>query len=84
MYGNSHSEKLIGRVIAGQRDGVAARSTKVWPTHVTGNGIARACEASLARLGTKPQWEFPGSAGRQQKFVYPAVNTAAGSTKFKS
>ena len=51
VYGDRRSEKLIGRVIAGQRDGVFLVS-KVWPTHVTGNGIARACEASLARLGT--------------------------------
>jgi diketogulonate reductase-like aldo/keto reductase len=50
VYGNGRSEKLIGRVIAGQRDGVFLVS-KVWPSHVTGNGIARACEASLARLG---------------------------------
>src|SRR5215475_9657984 len=51
VYGDGRSEKLIGRVIAGQRDGVFLVS-KVWPSHVTGNGIARACEASLARLGT--------------------------------
>src|SRR6516162_3370704 len=51
VYGDGRSEKLIGRVIAGQRDSVFLVS-KVWPTHVTGNGIARACEASLARLGT--------------------------------
>jgi diketogulonate reductase-like aldo/keto reductase len=51
IYGNGRSEELIGRVIAGQRDRVFLVS-KVWPNHVTGNGIARACEASLARLGT--------------------------------
>ena len=51
IYGDGRSEKLIGRVIAGQRDRVFLIS-KVWPTHVTGNGIARACDASLARLGT--------------------------------
>jgi diketogulonate reductase-like aldo/keto reductase len=51
IYGDGRSEKLIGRVIAGQRDRVFLVS-KVWPTHVTGNGIARACEASLGRLGT--------------------------------
>ena len=50
-YGNGHSEELIGRVIAGQRDRVFLVS-KVLPTHVTGNGVARACDASLARLGT--------------------------------
>jgi len=50
IYGSGRSERLIGRVIAGQRDPVFLVS-KVWPNHVTGNGIARACEASLARLG---------------------------------
>ena len=51
MYGDGRSEKLIGRVIAGQRDRVFLVS-KVSPNHVRGDGIARACEASLARLGT--------------------------------
>jgi diketogulonate reductase-like aldo/keto reductase len=48
IYG---SEELVGRVIAGQRDRVFLVS-KVWPSHVGGNGIARACAASLSRLGT--------------------------------
>jgi len=51
IYSGGRSEELIGRVIAGQRDRVFLVS-KVWPNHVMGNGIARACEASLARLGT--------------------------------
>jgi len=51
IYGNGRSEKLIGQVITGQRDSVFLVS-KVWPTHVRGDGVARACEASLARLGT--------------------------------
>ena len=51
MYGSGRSETLIGRAIAGQRDRVFLVS-KVWPNHVAGDGIARACEASLARLGT--------------------------------
>jgi diketogulonate reductase-like aldo/keto reductase len=50
IYGSGHSEELIGRTIAGQRDHVFLIS-KVWPSHVAGNGIARACGASLARLG---------------------------------
>ena len=45
------SEELIGRVIAGQRDHVFLVS-KVSANHVAGNGISRACEASLTRLGT--------------------------------
>ena len=48
LYG---SEEFIGRVIAGQRDRVFLVS-KVWQSHATENGIPRACEASLARLGT--------------------------------
>src|SRR5262249_31947522 len=44
MYGDGRSEKLIGRVIAGQRDRVFLVS-KVWPNHVMGNGITRACDA---------------------------------------
>jgi len=51
IYGNGRSEELIGQVIAGQRARVFLVS-KVWPSHVTGNGIERACAASLARLGT--------------------------------
>jgi diketogulonate reductase-like aldo/keto reductase len=51
IYGDGRSEELIGRVIAGQRDRVFLVS-KVSANHVMGDGIARACNASLARLGT--------------------------------
>jgi diketogulonate reductase-like aldo/keto reductase len=51
VYSSGHSEELIGRVIAGQRDRVFLVS-KVPPQHTAGNGVARACQASLARLGT--------------------------------
>ena len=51
IYGNGNAERLINPAIAGQRDRVFLVS-KVWPSHVAGNGIERACEASLARLGT--------------------------------
>ena len=50
-YGNGRSEQLIGRVIAGQRDRIFLVS-KVEGDQVSGDGIARACAASLARLGT--------------------------------
>ena len=50
-YGNGRSEQLIGHVIAGQRDRVFLVS-KVERNEVSGDGMARACEASLARLGT--------------------------------
>ena len=50
-YGNGRSEKLIGRAIDGQRDRVFLVS-KVEANEVSGNGMARACQASLSRLGT--------------------------------
>src|SRR5574341_153140 len=51
MYGDGSAEKMIGRVIAGQRDKVFVVS-KVLPSNATAGGIRRACMASLARLGT--------------------------------
>jgi len=50
-YSGGRSEKLIGDVIAGQRNRVFLIS-KLSPSDVTGNRMARACEASLSRLGT--------------------------------
>jgi diketogulonate reductase-like aldo/keto reductase len=50
-YGNGRSEQFIGRAIAGQRDRVFL-VTKVEADEVAGDGIARACKASLARLAT--------------------------------
>jgi diketogulonate reductase-like aldo/keto reductase len=65
-YGNGRSEKLIGRAIAGQRDGVFLVS-KVEANEVSGDGMARACQASLSRLGTNVldlyllHWPVPNS-----------------------
>lgn len=50
-YGEGRSEELIRRVIAGQRDRAFVVS-KVEADDATGSAMARACEASLARLGT--------------------------------
>jgi diketogulonate reductase-like aldo/keto reductase len=50
-YGNGLSEQFVGRVIADRRDGIFL-VTKVEADQVSGDGIARACEASLARLRT--------------------------------
>jgi diketogulonate reductase-like aldo/keto reductase len=51
LYAGGRSEELIGDVIAGQRDRVFLVS-KVPPDRATEDGIARACEGSLARLRT--------------------------------
>ncbi len=50
-YGNGRSEQFIGHAIAGQRERIFLVS-KVEAGEVSGDGIARACQASLARLGT--------------------------------
>ncbi len=51
-YGNGRSEQFISHVIAGQRERVFLVS-KVEGNQVSGDGIARACAASLARLGSE-------------------------------
>jgi diketogulonate reductase-like aldo/keto reductase len=50
-YGEGRSEELIRRVIARQR-GSAFVVSKVEADEVTAHAMVRACEASLARLGT--------------------------------
>src|SRR6204780_1915161 len=69
-YGQGPSEQIINHVISGQRDRIFLVS-KVEGNEVAGDGIERACEASLARLGTDhldlyllhwpvPSTQFPG------------------------
>jgi diketogulonate reductase-like aldo/keto reductase len=69
-YGHGLSEQFLSRVIASQRDRIFLVS-KVEGDEVSGDGIARACAASLARLGTDhldlyllhwpvPSTQFPG------------------------
>jgi diketogulonate reductase-like aldo/keto reductase len=50
-YGEGRSEELIKRVIVGQRDRAFVVS-KVGANDVARGAMARACEASLSRLGT--------------------------------
>jgi diketogulonate reductase-like aldo/keto reductase len=65
-YGNGRSEKLIGYAISGQRDRVFLVS-KVEANEVSGDGMARACQASLSRLGADVldlyllHWPVPNS-----------------------
>jgi diketogulonate reductase-like aldo/keto reductase len=51
MYGSGVAEEIVGKAIAGRRDEVFLVS-KVLPQHASRNGTLKACEASLARLGT--------------------------------
>jgi diketogulonate reductase-like aldo/keto reductase len=50
-YGNGRSEQFLSHVIAGQRNRIYLVS-KVESDEVSGDGIPKACAASLARLGT--------------------------------
>jgi diketogulonate reductase-like aldo/keto reductase len=69
-YGSGRSEQFLSHVINSQRDRIFLVS-KVEANEVSGDGIPRACAASLARLGTDhldlylmhspiPTREFPG------------------------
>lgn len=51
-YGSGRSEEFISHAVAGQREHIFLVS-KVEGNEISGDGIARACDASLARLGTK-------------------------------
>ena len=51
MYGNGRAEELAGEAIGGRRDEVFLVS-KVLPSNASYDGTLRACERSLARLGT--------------------------------
>ena len=51
MYGDGRAEELVGQAIAGRRDDIFLVS-KVLPSHASYEGTLRACEQSLARLGT--------------------------------
>ncbi len=51
MYGNGGAERVVGQAIAGRRAEVFLVS-KVLPSNATRAGVARACAASLQRLGT--------------------------------
>jgi diketogulonate reductase-like aldo/keto reductase len=51
MYGQGAAELLVGEALAGRRDEVFLVD-KVLPNHATRAGTIRACQQSLARLGT--------------------------------
>ncbi|NJC32809.1 diketogulonate reductase-like aldo/keto reductase [Sphingomonas jejuensis] len=51
MYADGESERLVGEAIAGTRDAVFLVS-KAYPQNASRDRLARACEASLDRLGT--------------------------------
>jgi len=76
-YGDGRSEQFLSHAIAGQRDRIFLVS-KVEADEVSGDGVARACAASLGRLGTSyldlyllhspvPNAQFPGVVAALEK-----------------
>lgn len=51
MYADGESERLVGEAIEGRRDEIFLVS-KAYPQNASHDRLPRACEASLARLGT--------------------------------
>ena len=51
-YANGHSEEIVRQVVKSQRDQVFI-ATKVSPEHLSYEGVLRACDKSLTRLGTR-------------------------------
>jgi len=91
-YGNGRSEEFLSHVIASQRDRIFLVS-KVEGNEVSGDGIARACAASLARLGTGyldlyllhwpvPSAEFPGVVAAFEQLRSSAKIRAWGVSNF--
>jgi len=52
IYGGGISEQMVGKAVKDIRDQIVI-ATKVSPTHATYNGVLKACERSLKRLGIK-------------------------------
>lgn len=52
IYGGGLSERIVGKAVRELREQVVI-ATKIWPTHSTYNGVIKACERSLRRLGIK-------------------------------
>jgi diketogulonate reductase-like aldo/keto reductase len=91
-YGNGRSELFVGRVMAGRRDRIFLVS-KVEADEVSGDGIIRACEASLGRLGTShidlyllhspvPSTQFPGVVAAFEQLRAAAKIRAWGVSNF--
>jgi len=52
MYGNGHTEEIVGEAIKDIPRKQLFITTKVWSTHLKYNDLLRACENSLKRLKT--------------------------------
>jgi myo-inositol catabolism protein IolS len=67
VYGNGHSERILGKALLGVRDKVVV-ATKVFSNHLKSDQIKKACERSLKNLQTdyidlfQVHWP-PGSFG---------------------
>jgi diketogulonate reductase-like aldo/keto reductase len=52
LYGHGHAEELLGKALPGYDRKKLIIASKVLPEHQSYEGVLRACEASLRRIGT--------------------------------
>ncbi|MFA6102506.1 MAG: aldo/keto reductase [Victivallaceae bacterium] len=52
MYAGGFAEEIVGRAIAGRKRSNLFITSKVWNTNLSYDGVLRAAESSLKRLGT--------------------------------
>lgn len=52
LYGDGHSEQVVGRALQGRKREEAVLSSKVWKSNMRYNDVFTACEGSLKRMGT--------------------------------
>jgi aryl-alcohol dehydrogenase-like predicted oxidoreductase len=76
IYGDGHSETLVGKALGSVRDRVVLM-TKVFPTHLKKHQVIAACEASLQRLQTDviDLYQIHWPAGRFNSEVVPLSET---------
>ncbi len=53
FYGNGHAEELVGQAIKGVDRKRLFITSKVWSTHLSYNGVIKAAQGSLKRMGLK-------------------------------
>ena len=51
LYGDGHSEEVVGRALSGHLRESVVISSKVWKSHMHYGDVQRACEESLRRMG---------------------------------
>lgn len=84
IYGNGHSERIVGEALAGMRDRVVL-ATKVFPTHLKYQQVIEACDRSLKNLQTDyiDLYQIHWPAGNFKSEIVPVEETMKALNKLK-